>query len=458
MKKILSLALCVLLLCACFSACGNSPNSSPMKDSSPVNASEENASGESSSGRPLRVLLDQDANGVASVQGITDEDMAEDLLERVKKLGGPTDIEVEIVPNGFMGHKEERQTALTRTRVELMSGAGPDVFISTAIRPDSSAQSQALFQFPEQAMRRGLFLKLDEYIENAQFMEWDKLNPTIMDAGKIESGQYLLPLVYTFPLTYFRSDDVQPYPAATTWADVITGNDPVLGASMEMVSNFWYGTDFLSFTWANLADYDAGKLLISEEDLLQRAKEARALLENNTTDLPHFRWVMNKDLFDPRSLLMDGTDDPEVYQGITFKDSLTMIPLYCDEGGAVAPVRAYAGINASTERPEDAFFVLDVLLSEDFQRNSNLFYEWCGGSMPVCDEITYAMLPGALEGYREARAQITSARITSPLDASINYALSEYQWKLDDGEATDETLEELLSDAYREMKQLLDES
>ena len=459
MKKFLSLLLCVLLVCACFSACSGEKQPSDLPEQSqeqPQEQSQEQTDG--SAQKPLRVLLDQAANAPGDALWLSDEDIAEDLLERVKKLGGPTDIEVEIVPDGFMGHKEERQTELTRIRVEIMSGAGPDLFICTSLPPCANNDYPALFQFPEQAMRRGLFLNLDEYIENAQFMEWDKLNSTVMSAGKTESGQYLLPLAYMFPLTYFLSDDVPPYPVSTTWADVASGNDPVLGTSMETISNFWYGTDFLSFTWANLADYDTGKLLLTEEDLLQRAKDARALLENNTTDLPHFRWTMFKDQFAVNTLLTDGVDDNEVYQGITFKDDLTMVPLYCDEGGTVAPVRAYAGINAATERPEDAFFVLDVLLSEDFQRNSDLFLEWENGVMPVCDEITGVMLPGALEGYREARSQITSARIVSPLDTSINFALSEYQWKPDDGEATDGTLEELVSEAYREMKRMLDES
>ena len=458
MKKFLSLVLCVLLICTVFSACTNSspapesgspgdtnsaesftPVSSPEGSSSEGN-SVQNDPAKDGSARPLRLFVDQWAGYLGMVSYKTEEEVVEEFLERVKQQGGPTDIEVEIMPS----RTEDRQTELNRIRVEMMAGAGPDVFISTSLRLYSNwnPQYQALFQFPEQAMRRGMFLKLDEYIENAQFMEWDKLNPVVMSAGATENGQYLLPLEYSFPLTYFLADDADPYPATTTWAEVAAGNDPALNTSMEARYNpdgypYFYGTEFLSLTWKDLVDPDSETLLISEEDLLQRAKEALALEENNTTELPHFREPMNRYLFDPTAWNMGGNSDfiEQMYQGITYTDDLTMIPLYCDEGGAVVPVRAYAGINAATERPEDAFFLLDVLLSEDCQGKSMLFEGW--GETPVCDENAGVMMAPIREAYLEARSQIVSARIVSPLDAAIAHAMAEYQELLDSGEATE---------------------
>ena len=459
-KRLLAVLLCAVLVCACFSACTGEKEVSDLPEQSQKQPQEQS---DSSTQKPLRVLIDRDAGRFAWLDWITNERLAEDLEKRVKDNGGPTDVEVEFIPGTTLDQREARQMELTRLRVELMSGAGPDVIISTSV--DYNDQwAQALFQFPDQAVRRGMFLKLDEYIENAQFMEWEKLNAAVMSAGSTEDGQYLLPLVYTCPLTYFLAEDVQPYPVTTTWADVISGNDPVLNTSMETCWNFdgvpiWYGTDCLSFTWKELVDHDSETLLISEEDLLQRAKEALALEERNTTEFPHFRELMSNNLFEPGDFTTDGKDDPETYQGITYSDDVTMVPLYCDEGGAVALVRAYTGIIASTERPEDAFFVLDVILSQDFQTNSLLFTEWNAGSvLPVCNELTGIKLTGVLEGFLDARSQITSARIVSPLDASINCALQQYQELMETGEATDEALAELISEAYREMKQMLDES
>ncbi len=51
-------------------------------------------------------------------------------------------------------------------------------------------------------MENRLFLPLDDYIEKAEYMEWDKFLPVIMDAGKNAEGQQIIPLSYTFSALY----------------------------------------------------------------------------------------------------------------------------------------------------------------------------------------------------------------------------------------------------------------
>lgn len=94
-----------------------------------------------------------------------------------------------------------------------MSGSGPDVFIMRCDEKASWHTEQALFQIPEQAIESGLFLPLDDYIENAQFIEWDKLTPIVMEAGRNEEGQLILPLTYNIPITFFRAPDVSHTPS-----------------------------------------------------------------------------------------------------------------------------------------------------------------------------------------------------------------------------------------------------
>ena len=461
MKKIISLLLCALALLTVFSACKGDPpvESGPPENDGAENSSQASSLEETPSARPLRLCVDLSAGrmtDLSHLRGYSDKKILDEFLKTVAEKGGPTDIEVELLPqeNG-----SERQSELNRIRVEIMSGAGPDIFLTGCIRPDTDAGRQALFQFPDQAMRRGLFLNLDSYIETARFMEWGKFTPAVMDAGKTQDGQFLLPLAYFFPLTYFRSDDVLPYPASTAWAQVAEGNDPVLGASMEPIlaglTPYWNGPDLLSYTWKELADYDSGSLLLSEEDLLQRAEEALALAENNETDLPHFREVMERDTLNPE--LPPDPDRDALRQGITHKDAVTMIPLYCDQGGAVVPIRAFAGINASTERPEDAFFVLDVLLSKAVQKDSPLYALWRYFAMPVHEEISFGQSAKNVSAYGEARSQIAAARFPTPLDSIINTAMFEYQLRREENPA-EADLNKLLSEAYGSMKTALDES
>ena len=444
MKKFLALVLCVLVICAGFTAC---KSNSPAEDSSSAGPS----------GEPLRLCADFGVGKTLTPDG-GQEAAVKRFLQSVADRGGPTDIEIEMIPS----EGSERQTALNRIRVELMSGKGPDIFLCNCGYLGFTTDQQALFQFPEQAMKRGMFLQLDDYIENAQFMEWEKLTPAVMDAGKTEDGQYLLPLSYSFPLTIFLSDDVQPYPASTTWAQVAQGDDPVLNASAApLLDNtfvvFGNETDYFSYTWKELADYDSETLLISEEEALKRAEEFFDLQENGEiTSYPHFRGIMDRMLLNPN--VMYSHEMNELRQGITYTDDLTMVPLYCDQGGAVAAIHTFAGINAATERPEDAFFVLDVLFLESLHKNLSLYDIWTFEEMTVHEGVNFGQLENVQSAFAEARSQLTSARFVTPLDGMLNGAVSEYSWLKSRDEATEETLSELISKAYSEMKKALDES
>ena len=454
MKRFYALLLCVAVIFAAFAACNETDK--PADPPGQGQAQSENPDQE-----PLRLCADFGVGALMSPAG-GDKYALEGFLRSVADHGGPKDVEIELLPSDG----SERQTALNRIRVELMSGAGPDIFITNCPNPGDRTTQQALFPFPEQAVRRGLFLQLDEFIENARFMEWDKLTPAVMSAGKTEDGQFLLPLAYSFPLTFFLSSDVLSYPADTAWAQAAEGTDPVLGLSMDRILDSAFplqfdGFDYFSYTWKELADYDSETLLISEEELLERAKEALSLEENGTEiPFPHYRGILDKYMF---RLGVDGTDSVhqeilELRQNISPEDPLTLIPLYCDQGGACAAVQAFACVNAGTKRPEDAFFVLDVLLSRTVQEKSALSDMWCYMAMPVHEEIAFDQPETVFTAYGEARSQITSARIPTPLDALLNDAVSQYRMLQFDGEATEEALSELLSKAYGEMKKVLDES
>ena len=89
-----------------------------------------------------------------------------------------------------------RKTVLQRIRTEIMAGEGPDVFLmrytpawkfaagGVMIENDYEG-TDFLFRYPEKAMETGLFLPLDEYIENnAELGEWDEIVQPVLDAGR----------------------------------------------------------------------------------------------------------------------------------------------------------------------------------------------------------------------------------------------------------------------------------
>ena len=174
--------------------------------------------------KPLRVLIDVGfGSRVSSSVQKTLDDFQEisskggnaqykSFQTVIAELGGPEDIELEFAPKCG----DERDAYMTALRTEIMAGKGPDVFVTLSGYgnhwDDASlsklCREDSLFQFPKQAMERNMFLPLDDYIEKARFMEWDKLTTIIMETGKNEHGQLLLPMTYTVPVATFKSEDI----------------------------------------------------------------------------------------------------------------------------------------------------------------------------------------------------------------------------------------------------------
>ena len=369
MKRKLSVLLAALLCALSLASCG-----APPAGISESAESSGKTSGSSSSGTvdkdALRVCVDLEYRA-GYTEGKTPENAFYNLMNTVKSLGGPENVSFEYLPR----EGTERETALDRVRTEIMSGGGPDMFIIACNGGIDYMASdvEALFRVPEKAMEAGLFLPLDDYIQNAQFMEWNKLNETVMAAGKAEQGQLILPLTYTFPVTVYRADDVPNLPdKSTTWADEVSG-DIALQASgawgtachedLSLLNNY-----ALSYILSMPVDYANETLSFTENELFKRISEMHDLKERVKAqkDTPdHIQFDMNVRFND--FLQYNDRYSIKDYEDVTF------IPLYTTSGGATASIVSYAAINSNTKRAEDAFFILDVLMSSSMQRTSNFY-------------------------------------------------------------------------------------
>lgn len=93
--------------------------------------------------------------------------------------GGPEEMEVDYIPK----EGADRESMIKHLKTELMSGSGPDLFIVDAF-DGNFYNEKPMFPIPEQMIERRVFLPLDEYIEKAQFAQWDRLTPKVMEAGR----------------------------------------------------------------------------------------------------------------------------------------------------------------------------------------------------------------------------------------------------------------------------------
>lgn len=433
MKKPAFLLSCLLLLTVLFSGCKS--------------AQEKKTAGTEKAEVPLRLCVDMgDTTPVTAGSTALALEGSISTIELYHKSGqgGPEKIELEIIPPSGA----ERESALTRIRTEIMSGGGPDIFI--AVCPNPSSNVQPLFPFPEKAMASRYFLPLDEYLKKAQFTDWDKLEPSIMNAGRSSEEQLILPMAFDLLLTYFRQEDAKGYDPSTSWQDVITGDDPVLSAAAaparvgDYLDNNWFPVVFNEYV-----DYDTESLLITEDELFQTVKETGQI--KNEGKAPHYSAAVSKTSFSIDMVV----DYASWMNGIDFKDDMTMVPLYNREGGATAMVKAYCAINRNTAQPDNAFLAADYFLSESVQAKSSLYSAWNLNSMITDTEYIKGKMTGSqAQEFSRVLEQITCVRYWTPLDAE----LADIIYMADYKDWDEETLREVVPEAYAKMQMMLSES
>lgn len=392
---------------------------------------------ESNGSKSLRICVDFGPYGNGNSA------LAENFIFNSRDYGISDEVEIEIVP----ADETERKGVLTKLRTEIAAGAGPDVFII-----DTYVQREdLLFRFPIQAMEQGRFLRLDEHIEKAELMEWGALYAPIMDAGKTEKGQFLIPLAYTFPITLFDGHlngiDIS---SSTTWSDMINSTNKYVCEASAMFDPC--SVSRVSSVFGKIADYPTEKILFSEDDLL-KAYEMGIKHENKSSldDLPENYKVDMAVSFD----LIDG-------QKVNW--NFDMIPLCNISGGVTATITAYCGINANTKYPDEAFTLIDYLLSKSSQQNSDMYGVMLNGrAIPVYDGLMqenspvqkWHMKEGVYQNYLEARELITQVKFRTPLDSYLTSGYADCMAVRLLGEGD---IPSIAKDTYRQLSMELAES
>jgi len=465
MKRISMLftAVCFLTLFVAMPGCKTNESLTP-EDVSSYATEEENAS-------PLRVFIDveygsniylrlRDELANYKERYIDGEKVGISIQTVIEDMGGPS-IELEIAPT----RENERDIYLTSLRTEIMSGGGPDVFVCGCgigyhMKEQNGhfingeyVKSEPLFNYPQQAMKRNTFLALDDYIEKAQFMEWDRLTPVIMDAGRTEKGQLLLPMTYTVATTAFRKADVEHMLSKDMkWEDMLSGGPQM---RLAAISEFNWPENGL----APLADYEHDKLDISEDEMARYINEKLDNREKykEESNVPY-------DVFDFQVLNNDNWS--MYYECFDEDEPIVLVPLYSRNGGYMATVTSFAGINVNTKRPDDAFFVVDYLLGEECQRSILYTFMTCAavptleGLMTqgtgVSDGIEKAVMPDNFyEQFCLVRDNISFADFATPLD----HELQRLFWDLlSPSQESTKSREDMIHDVYMRMSMDLAES
>lgn len=282
------------------------------------------------------------------------------LVGEWQELEEGSEVELIVLPTD----KDEAEMKLSELRTEVMAGKGPDIFLLECVWPEYEESDNGLFVDLEKTMETGLFLPLDEYIKNAKYIDTSGWNQTVLDAGKTEEGQVVLPLYYYLPAYVFESSNLSEQEVPGSWEELMTSENPVLKNAVkeQMFSYFTY-------SFGNLADYQAGTLTFSEEELKGYMEEFLTfeIAVNAQEDMQSL----------PEPIAGGWTSGEFFYSGVgrAAGEELTYVSIPNREGSVTAMVTMFAALNKNTTRAEEAFSFLDYILRDEVTSGSGFMIE-----------------------------------------------------------------------------------
>ncbi len=484
MKKTVSVLLALCLLFTLFSACqgGETESSKPKLAAEAQKEKAASSAQREEDVEVLRVVTDLDCRSTLMGRASNASQGKRTFQTILKHFGGtPSGIEVEleILPAEMGGPYDSE---LTHLRTEIMAGGGPDVFLMSGFGDGGSATpANTLFQNPESAMKKGFFLPLDDYIENAQFMEFDKLDQGVMAAGRNDQGQVILPMFYRLnEIQINREMDPAQFPSDWNGA-AASDNELVQWAGAQ-----WAGYGFRNACFGKIADNESEELLITGEELFQRTKEALELCKAYAPEMSRLQELQGQGDYNVflKEVAVNVTPWGSGY--IAMEDNVnSSYVLKNPQGEISAPIETWCAVNKNTQHPQDAFFIVDLLLSKKFLQQEDFWnkepsyqyhpdqmtFFWMAGQgyLPVYSTLltnsknTYKFVNPLNNAQRKllskTRDEISYAYFTSNLDREIDRMYGELSVRTYVGEeVTDEEIRKATEKCYTTLKMMLAES
>lgn len=382
--------------------------------------------------------------------------------------GLPEDLEVEL--EVLPVNDTDLNARLTRLKTEILAGGGPDVFLLGCNYPGGGfLNRERVFPNPEKAMYAGFFLPLDEYIENARFMEWDKFTPVVMEAGRSEEGQILLPLRYNTNVLVAKKEDLGEK-VPENWDEAVEGDNPVYRKGYG-----WAAYNDLPGVFPRVIDNKTEELLITKEELLHRIEQGLTCPSPFADIRAEFSTLVPSQ----KSWVVDVWGEYNLWE--TDLENNVFLPLRNTEGGYTAHVTIYGAVNRNTDFPQEAFTVLDMLFSKEMQRGEavgnmyghgpfNLIYLFSNMSgVPVhedlyndkdnsVDRLTY-VTEEAFQKFDKVRKEITDVYFPTDMESEIGDMYWEFFYnEVIKGEERSKNLEQAVSETYDRIWMMLGES
>ena len=375
------------------------------------------------------------------------ESYAKDLIDTWQVLHKGKVAELIVIPS----EPDEANVVISQIKTEIMSGAGPDVFILSGVRnPAMPDETPMLFENPEKLLYSDVFLPLDTYISNAQYMNYEGLNQTIFQVGKTNEGQVLMPLMFNYCGQIYDEASVLEWPK--TW-------DEMLNSSESSVSGALSNSLMVNFhtVFNDIANYEENTLSFTEEEFFDIVETTAQFVKSGMSasmDESFVNAIWNGDM-------PAGTIDVNTSENYNFYGLPNM------NDGITAYVTKYVGINRNTNHSELAFSLLDVLFSDEILSGKGFVVEEAKYGQMISEYVTYSGQPISKSGYevfsddlglqnvekiKVLEESINIVRIFSDMDSDISTMFMQYISLNDENEKA-----QLVQDTYKTLEMKLQE-
>lgn len=268
------------------------------------------------------------------------------VLKYAQYLYEDYNVQFQILPSS----SSERKMQISRLSVEIMSGGGPDGFILACDEAylDDEGRKAPLFENVEKVMRLNIFMPMDDLIAKSEYLHMEDHQKVIMDAGKTEEGQMVLPLLYSCSAYFVEGQLTESDVTLNTWDDVLACEDQKLMSFIWAGRFGWFGCQY-----TQIADYDREDILISEEQIARDVEFLRTIGESSES-LENMEPVYEID-----------ADSLQIWE--KSPESVTRLCVPNDTGGLTATISAYAAINRNSKYAEEVFRYIELLFAEEVQ-------------------------------------------------------------------------------------------
>ena len=411
MKKLVALIICLCTVLS-LSACG-------INDNEPIT---------------LTILMESTAES------------KEDAFKRLAQIANPGK---EIILNfEYLDYdlhdSAERETQLANYRSAIMAGEGPDIFILPSWNPQlvwddegNGLRIEPLFPDIEDAMANNIFYPLDDMIAESEILNMEDHYEVIMDAGKTDDGQMVLPLLFEYELLWLEREKMLDFDVADSDFNSLL-NDEDNYVKFEIGSNTG---NWLYRAYTDYVDESGQSLAFSQDELLGLFRTVSTSLdwihefsdeyvEYDEDGFPIIKeWEENGPAreLNENGLLHLNRNFDIIYP--------LAVPSY--DGGICAQINAFTAINRNTEHPQEAFNIIQYLFGEEMQTRGKIVIDdgeiviplgpemnWIGaiemdGIKTGKFNYTEKIYDNCWESLADINSRITSARFTSEIDTVL---------------------------------------